>query len=130
MNLIPRNFFLDDIFDEFMPREREVNSLKCDIYEQDGKYFIEMDANGFDKKDTNIEYENGYITVSISRNDEKNDEGKNYIRKERYSREYKRSFYVGEQNIDDVNAEFDNGVLKISVPKEEKNTGKKIIDIK
>ncbi len=129
MNLIPRNFFLDDIFEDFLPT-RETNSLKCDIYEKDGKYFIEMDAHGFDKKDVKIEFDKGYLSIGISKNEEKNDETKTYIRKERYSREYKRSFYVGEVNSEDIKAEFDHGVLKISVPKEEeKEERKKIINI-
>lgn len=129
MNLIPKNFFLDDFFDDFFPT-RETNNLKCDIYEKDGKYFIEMDAHGFDKKDVKIEYDNGYLSIGISKNEERNDKTKTYIRKERHSREYKRSFYVGEINSNDIKAEFDHGVLKISFPKEEeKEQTKKIIDI-
>ncbi len=129
MNLIPRNFFLDDVLEDFLPANRESN-LKCDIYEKDGKYFIEMDAHGFDKNDLKIEFDNGNLSISISKNEEKKDETKTYIRKERYSREYKRSFYVGEVNPDEIVADFNHGVLKISVPKEEEKDTKKIIDIK
>ena len=52
MNLIPRKFYLDDVFDDF----ESTNNMKCDIYEKDGDYHIEMDIPGFDKKDINIEY--------------------------------------------------------------------------
>jgi HSP20 family protein len=128
MNLIPKNFFLDDVFDDFLP-SKETNSLKCDIYEKDGKYHIEMDAYGFDKNDVNVEYDNGYLTISVSKNEEKKDDTKNYIRRERYSREFKRSFYVGEINSKDILAKFDKGVLKVTLPKEEKQENKKIIDI-
>lgn len=129
MNLIPRNFFLDDIFDDFLPT-KEASNMKCDIYEKDDKYFIEMDAHGFDKNDLKIEFDKGELSIKISKSEEKNDETKTYIRKERYSKEYKRSFYVGEINSEDIKAEFERGVLKISVPKEiEKQDNKKIIDI-
>ncbi len=128
MNLIPKNFFLDDIFDEFLTA-RENNSLKCDIYEKDGKCYIEMDAYGFRKEDVNIECDKGYLTVAISKNEEKNSEEKNYIRKERYSKEFKRSFYIGEVDTDELKAEFNEGILKISIPKKEEITNKKIIEI-
>lgn len=129
MNLIPKNFFLDDIFEDFLPT-KETNSLKCDIYEKDGKYCIEMDAHDFDKKDVKIEFDKGCLSIGISKNEENNDETKTYIRKERYSREYKRSFYVGEISSEDIKAEFNHGVLKISIPKEEKKEArKKIINI-
>lgn len=128
MSLIPRNFFLDDIFNDFLT-SRDTNPLKCDIYEQDGAYHIEMDAHGFKKEDINIECDKGYLTISISHSEEKNDEGKTYIRKERYSKEYHRSFYVGELDSDNIKASFDNGVLKISIPKKEEIETRKVINI-
>ena len=54
MDLIPRKFYLDDIFDDFISSKKEQN-MKCDIYEKDGNYHIEMDIPGFDKKDIQIE---------------------------------------------------------------------------
>ncbi len=128
MNLIPRNFFLDDVFDDFLP-SKETNGLKCDIYEKDNQYHIEMDAYGFDKKDVNIEYNDNYLTISVSKNEEKSDESKNYIRKERYSREFKRSFYIGDVNSENIVAKFDDGILKITLPKEEAKETKKIINV-
>ena len=66
-------------------------------------------------------------------NEEKDesDEERNYIRKERVSGSFKRQFNVGDVNEDEINAKFNNGVLKISFPKEEeKNKSKKFIEIK
>ena len=48
MNIIPRNYFLSDMFDDF---EKTTNNMKCDIYEKDGDYHIEMDIPGFDKNE-------------------------------------------------------------------------------
>ena len=56
MNLIPRNFlFDDDLEDFFVTKPSKRGEMKCDIYEKDNKYYIELDAPGFDKKDINIE---------------------------------------------------------------------------
>lgn len=127
MNLIPKNFFLDDIFDDFFISNS--NDLKCDIYEKDGEYHIELDVHGFKKEDIKINYDKGYLTVSIVTNIENNDEQKNYIRRERYSKEYKRSFYVSDIDFETVKAKFDDGILKISIPKRNEELNKKVIEI-
>ncbi len=128
MNLIPRNFFLDDLFDDFLT-SKDTNNLKCDIYEKDGKYHLEMDAIGFNKDDMNISYDNGYLTVELSTSEEKEDKKKNYIRRERYQKDYKRTFYVGETKAEEITANFKDGVLKVTVPKQEKIESKKKIEI-
>ena len=85
MNLIPRNFlFDDDLEDFFVTKPSKRGEMKCDIYEKDNKYYIELDAPGFDKKDINIEVKDGYLTVKAHKKEESKDEKKNYIRKERY----------------------------------------------
>ncbi len=127
MNLIPRSFYLDDIFDDFKMTSN--NSMKCDIYEKEGDYHIEMDIPGFDKKDINIECDNGYLTVTATRETSDSDENKNYIRRERSYGKYERSFYIGDVDFDSVKAEFKHGMLKIVVPKQEKIETKKRIEI-
>ncbi len=129
MNLIPRgDFFLDDVFSDFLS-SKDTNSFKCDIYEKDNKYFIELDTPGCSKEDTSIECDNGYLTVKVSKKEENEDEGKNYIRRERSSREFSRSFYVGDVDPETIKANFKNGCLTIEVPKQEKVETKKTIQI-
>jgi HSP20 family molecular chaperone IbpA len=64
----------------------------------------------------------GYLTISAESkqdNDEKDEKGK-FIRRERYYGTCSRSFYVGEEiTEDDIKAKFENGILKVSVPKKE-----------
>lgn len=120
--MLPSRIFFDDFFDEMeKPRRFENNLMKCDIYEKDGKNFIEMDVPGFKKEDIKLELEDGYLTISAEKKEESKDvEGKNFIRRERTSyAKCERRFYVG--NIDDSNvkAEFKDGILTVSVPKEE-----------
>lgn len=129
MNLISRDFFFDDLFDDLFPSPRR-HGMKCDIYEKDGNYHIEMDVPGFDKNDIAIECNNGYLTITAEKKDEINDEGKNYIRRERRCGRYERSFYVGDVDANDIEAEFKDGLLKIVVPKKAEVVNKKRIEIK
>ena len=131
MDLIPRKFYLDDIFDDFLSSRKDQN-MRCDIYEKDGDYHIEMDVPGFDKKDISIEAKDGYLTIKAEKTNEQNeeDEKKNYIRRERTYGKYERSFYLGDLDQDKIDAEFANGMLKITVPKKEEVENKKVIEIK
>ncbi len=123
MNLIPRKYYLDDFFDNM----EDTNSMKCDIYEKDGDYHIEMDIPGFEKKDISIECDNGNLTITAEKEESENDESKKYIKRERTYGKYQRSFYLGDVEEEKIKAEFKNGMLKIKVPKkEEKNTKKQI----
>ena len=61
--------------------------------------------------------------------EEKDEENKNYIRKERVYGSTKRQFYVGDVDEDSIKASFDRGVLKVVVPKKEEISNKKKIEI-
>jgi HSP20 family protein len=127
MNLIPRRIYLDDLFDNFLTSGTE--NLKCDIYEIDSNYVIETDIPGFKKEDIKIDAEDGYITIDVSKEDEKVDDDKNYLRRERYSQSYKRQFYLGNVDEDNIKAEFKEGTLKITVPKKVEIPNTKRIEI-
>ena len=101
--------------------------MRTDIYESDGNYIIEMDLPGFKKEEINIDLEDKYLIISVSKNEEKEEKNK-YIRKERYYGEYKRSFYVGAVKEDSIKASYNDGILRLSYPKvqAEKNTKKQI----
>ena len=127
MKLIPRNYFLDDVFEDFNSNN---NSMKCYVYEKDGAYNIEVDVPGFKKEDINIDVDNGYLTVKASKHFDETEKTKNYICRERRYGKFERSFYLGDLKTDDVEASFENGTLKIRVPKIEESKDKKRIEIK
>lgn len=130
MNIIPRKYYLDDFFDDFITSSsNEKSAMKCDIYEKGGDYHIEMDIPGFDKKDISIETDNGYLTITAERKNEEKEEDKNYIRRERNYGKYQRSFYLGDLESDKIKAEFKDGMLKVTVPKKEVAETKKVIEI-
>ena len=57
--MLPRKMFLDDMFDNFL--ESEPVKMKCDIYEEDGAYNLELDMPGFNKDDIVLEYNKGTL---------------------------------------------------------------------
>ena len=98
------------------------NMMKTDIREHDGGYELDIDLPGFKKDEISVELSNGYLTISAAKGldkDEQDKKGK-YIRKERYAGAMQRSFYVGDAVAqEDVTAKFEDGILKLSIPKKE-----------
>ena len=127
MKLVPRNYFLDDVFNDFMTPN--TNSMKCDVYEKDGNYNIEVDIPGFRKEDIKVESKDGYLTITAEKKEDEKEEKKNYICHERKYGKFERSFYLGELRTDDITSKFENGILKIKVPKVEESENKKLIEI-
>lgn len=129
--------FGESLFDDFMdfPFEKEFfshrnplcgkharNIMKTDIRELDKSYEMDIDLPGFKKDDVSAKLENGYLTITAAKGldkDEKNDQGV-YIRRERYAGQCSRTFYVGEDvKQEDIKAKFEDGILKVTVPKVE-----------
>ena len=121
--------FFDTAFDRRFFGDRDPlygkhakNLMKTDIKELDGHYEMDVDLPGFRKEDVNIELKDGYLTISAENNtnkDEKDENGK-YLCRERYSGSYSRSFYVGDAiTEEDIKAKFENGTLKLDIPKKE-----------
>ena len=135
------SIFGEDMFDDFMRDfpffdenagnkiEKKLygrhakNMMKTDIKEQEDGYELEMDLPGFTKDEITAELKDGYLTISASKGldkDEQEKETGKYIRRERYAGNLSRSFYIGDVKQEDVKAAFKNGILSISVPKEDK----------
>jgi len=127
MKYFPRTaHFFDDAFDDIWNspvfRNTSELSMKTDITEKDGNYLLDVELPGCQKEDIKLELKNGYLTVMASRNSNKEEkDGKgNIIRQERISGSMQRSFYVGEDiREDDIKASYQNGELKIVVPKKD-----------
>ena len=112
-----------DAHRELRRMEHEFNGIgglmRTDVKEDKEGYEVHIDLPGFKKEDVQITLKDGYMTVAASRVNEV-EEGKNYLRRERYVGNVSRSFYVGEVlTEEDIKAKFENGVLKITLPKKE-----------
>ena len=99
------------------------NVMKTDVKETDNSYEVDIDLPGFKKDEIEAKLENGYLTISAAKGldkEEKDEKDGKYIRKERYSGAMSRSFYVGDElKQEDIKAKYEDGILKLSVPKEE-----------
>ena len=100
------------------------NMMKTDIREHDNGYEIDIDLPGFKKDEISAQLEDGYLTISATKGLDKEEEDKKgkYIRRERYAGAMQRSFYVGNAlTQEDIKAKYENGILKLSIPKKDEN---------
>ncbi len=135
--LVP-SIFGENLFDDFMDfpfnddlwgrknplyGKNAKRMMKTDIRETEGSYELDVDLPGFKKDEIKASLENGYLTISAAKGldkDEKDKDGK-YIRQERYAGAMSRSFYVGDEvTQEDIKAKYEDGILKLSIPKKEK----------
>ena len=96
--------------------------MKTDVQETENDYELEIDLPGFKKDQINVKLEEGYMTISASKGHdvEKKDKHGKIIRQARFSGAMQRSFYVGDAvKTEDVKAKFEDGVLKLTIPKKE-----------
>ena len=124
-NVTKNNDLFDDLFDNMFraPVFGGQPLMKTDVREKDGKYYLDIEMPGYKKEDVKISLYNGTLTVTAethTSNEEKDDQGR-MLRQERYSGSCSRSFYVGDGIKDsDVHAAFEDGILKIDIPTEQK----------
>ena len=106
--------------DEALYGKHARNMMKTDVRELDGSYELDIDLPGFKKDEISVDLKNGYLTIGATKGVDKDEKDKNgkYIRRERYAGVCSRSFYVG--NVvrpEDISAKYEDGILKLSVPK-------------
>ena len=104
--------------------------MKSDVVLNGDNYEISVNMPGFKKENVNISLDGNVLTIKGVSEKKIDDKEKNYIRRERFVGNVSRSFYIGEgYKEEDINAKLENGVLKISFPKETKKQEKKYISI-
>jgi HSP20 family protein len=126
------NFFDNDrFFDSDWLKQQSVPAVN--VKETEKNFEIEVAAPGLSKKDFNITVDNGVLTISSEKKEEKEQKEKDYTRKEFSYSSFSRSFTLPENvNEDDVKANYEDGLLKLSVAKKtiEYPKGKKAIEVK
>ena len=96
------------------------NLMKTDVRETDNTYELDIDLPGFKKDEVQLDLKDGYLTISAAKGLDKDQEDKKgqYIRQERYAGACSRSFFVGEEiEPREVSAKFEDGILRVSLPK-------------
>jgi len=104
------------------------------IKETNDEFLVEMAAPGMNKKDFKIELDGTALTISSENQTETEDkDGENYNRKEFSYQSFYRTFHLPKEvvNADKIQARYDNGILRIEIPKHEKAKQKpaRLIDI-
>ena len=122
------SIFGENLFDSFFNDFARVGKtevpkiMKTDIKENDMGFELDIELPGCSKEDVSAELKDGYLTIAgktSTSTDEKDDSGR-FIRRERYQGSCSRSFFVGEElEQEDIKAKFENGILKVFVPKKE-----------
>lgn len=126
-SILGENLF-DEFFEDFArPAKRPVkyetpSIMRTDVKESNTGYELHIDLPGYKKEDVKAELKDGNLTITATSNveNDKKDENGKFIRRERFYGNCSRSFYVGEQvEQSDIKAKFEDGILKIFVPKKE-----------
>ena len=131
------NFF-DDFFNrgiaDFVGNDFSVSTPSVNVVETENSYRVEVAAPGLEKKDFEVSIDNGFLNISARKeHEEEVQDGDKYMRREFNFTSFTRSFQLPDTvQADDIAANYENGVLKITLPKKEeaKIEAAKVIDIK
>lgn len=126
-----RNFLNDPFFKPFF-NDRETGSWEpvVDIYGEGEKIILTADLPGVKKEDISIDVENRVLTLKGERDEDKEIKEGNYYKRERVHGSFQRSFSLPEEiKTEDIEAGFQDGVLKIQIPRPEKSVTRKQITI-
>jgi HSP20 family protein len=109
---------LDDRFFDSDWMKRMENVPAVNVVETEKEFEVEMAAPGLDKKDFNITVENGILSITCEKETENQEDKKNYMRKEYNYTGFSRSFTLPENiKTEKVDARYENGILKLVLPK-------------
>ncbi len=113
MDRMMNNYFGNDTLET-------THGMKTDVLEDEKSYKLEAELPGFNKEDIHVDMKDGVLTIAAAHNENKDEKTGKYIRRERRSSSYQRSFRVQEGvTPEDISAKYENGVLTLTVPKKE-----------
>ena len=97
----------------------DLAEFKTDVTDEGDHYMLEADLPGFEKKDIKLDINGDTLTVSAKRHSkvEEKDKKNKIIRMERSYGSYSRQFDVSGVDTDKIKAKYENGVLKLTLPK-------------
>jgi len=128
------NPFLSNLFDDdlFLGTISKANTMPAvNIKEGEKCFTLELAVPGMNKNDLKINVENDVLTVSSESKNEVNEERDGYKRKEFSYTSFCRSFYLPENvKIEDIKAEYKDGILNVEIPKEKEEKLTKNREIK
>lgn len=124
-NTAPFNSLFDELFNSFPANwGRDANqayaAVPVNIHETNEGFHLEINAPGRNKEDFKVNVENGLLTISYEKKESQEQKDYKTIRREFSLRSFKRSFSLDEKiNAEGIQARYENGVLKLYLPKKE-----------
>ena len=116
---------LDSLFDDFERSffsngHSQLPAFRTDIQDKGDHYLLEADLPGFQKEDIDLHVQDGVLTITAKHDEtrENKDESGKYVCRERRTGSYARSFDVSGIREDGIGASYENGVLKLTLPKQ------------
>ncbi len=125
------SLFDDDFYSSAPTSRMNTHMPAVNIREDDKNYFLELAVPGMDKKDLKIDIDEDVLTISSERKNEHEEKQDGYTRKEFSYSSFARSFYIPENvNKDQINANYRDGILTVSFPKQEEDRKKITKEVK
>ena len=101
----------------FGSQQPSVFSFRTDVTDTGDSYKLEAELPGFKKEDIKIDIENDCLTISAERHEHKDEEKRNFVKRERVYGSYSRSFDVSGIDADKISAAYADGILTLDLPK-------------
>ena len=105
-----RDFLTEDIFGG-------LSTIKADIFTEGGQLVIEAELPGFNKEEIKVKVNDRQLTISAQRKNMSEEKAEDYIRRERNVSQVCRTFIIEDLDADKIQASFENGLLRLTVPK-------------
>ena len=110
------------MFGEMMPKQEAKNmtkGIRTDITDNGNEYLLDAELPGFNKEDITLNIEGDTLVITAKHEDNNEEKKDNYLRRERYFGEYRRSFDISGIEADEISAKYNNGVLTVNLPKKQ-----------
>ena len=123
-----RSWFRDFFDEDFFPAERRSEyAPELDVSETGNAYNVSVELPGLDPKDVDVSLENNVLTIRGEKKQEEEKKDKNYHRIERRYGTFTRSLRLpAEVDAEKIEANYQNGVLHVDLPKTEKSKPKRL----
>jgi len=119
-------YLMDDFF---TPRSLERSTFKIDVQDEEKQYVIEAELPGIKKEELGLDLEDGRLTISVNHEENTEDKQKNFLHRERRVTSMSRAIYLADADADGIKAKMDNGVLTVTVKKQDKQITTRKIEI-
>ena len=111
--------FFDRVFHDFFGDGfSHFDNFNTDVIDKGDNYLLQAELPGFEKEEIKVDLDKDTLTISATHKEEKKENGPNYIRQESRYNSYCRSFHIPGIKKENISAAYNNGVLEVSLPKE------------